>query len=133
MAGEEDVPPWVTFILGQVREQFTEVKQQLGSLVTRDAFSQEQIRVNERLSSLGREIGELKTSNSNLETKLQAEATARVNAETQLARERGQEQKDREKDQANRRWMIFAMIATPFVAAIIAWVLGGGLQPIAGG
>ncbi|QGZ16731.1 hypothetical protein PBI_DEWDROP_84 [Microbacterium phage Dewdrop] len=126
MAGEDGIPPWVTFILDQVRVQFTETNNRIDNLVTRDAFQQEQSRVNEKFDTHGREIGELKAA-------LQAEATARVTAETNLAKAREKEAEDRQKDQANRRWLVFAMIATPFVSAAAVWILGGGLSTVGAG
>lgn len=128
MAAEDEVPPWVTFILGQVQNQFADMKRELATLVTRDSFAQEQSRVNERFAAQGREISEVKRENETLKVNLQAEASARVTSEAALAKERRQEQKDREKEQGNRRWMVFAMIATPFASAAVLWVLNGGLQ-----
>lgn len=118
---EQEVPPWVTFILDRVDGQFETLGKRIDGLVTRDAFLQEQSRVNEKLSIQDNQLSDLKTA-------LQAEATARVNSEQSLARERSQEQKDREKEQANRRWLVFSIIATPFVTAFMIWVLNGGLQ-----
>lgn len=120
MAGEDGIPPWVTFVLDQMRGQFADTNSRIDNLVTRDAFVQEQTRVNERFTAQGREIGELRSA-------LQAEATARVTAETTLAKERTEEQKARDKDRANRGWLIFGMFATPVAGAIVLWILNGGL------
>lgn len=123
MANEEGgIPPWVTFVLDQMRGQFTETNSRIDNLVTRDAFTQEQSRVNEKFTSQGREIGELKSA-------LQAEATARVTSESNLAKAREAEQTDREKEGRTRRWLVFALIATPFVSAFALWIIQGGLTP----
>jgi hypothetical protein len=110
----------VTFVLDQMRGQFADTNSRIDNLVTRDAFVQEQARVNERLMGHDRELGELKGA-------LQAEATARVAAETALGKERSDEAKLREKERANRGWLIFGMFATPIAGAIVLWVLNGGL------
>jgi len=125
VAAEETIPPWVTFILNQVGDQFSTLNKRIDDMVTRDAFQQEQSRVNEKFEAQGKEIGDLKVA-------LQAEATARVTAERALSKEREEERKEREKEQANRRWLVFGMIATPFVSAFVIWLLSGGLQGVVG-
>lgn len=115
MADGDGIPPWVEFVLRQVREQFEGVNQRLDNLVTRDAFVQEQSRVNEKFDAHGRDISETKAA-------LAAEATARVTAEQNLAKERAEDQKDREREAGNRRWMLFGIAASPIVAAIVGWV-----------
>lgn len=128
MAGEEGVPPWVTFILEQVQQQFADMNRRLDTLVSRDAFTQEQNRVNEALQQMRASQDDLRRELEALKSALQSEATARVTAETNLAHARTTEQKDRDKEQAARRWQIFGILASPFASALVIWVLSGGLR-----
>ncbi len=114
---EGEIPPWVTFVLQNVREEFVGVNARLDNLVTRDSFLQEQARVNEKFDVMQRDL-------TRLDVALAAETTARVTAESTLASARAQEQSEREREAGNRRWQVFAMFATPVVGAILAYVAG---------
>lgn len=114
---EGEIPPWVTFVLQNVREEFVGVNARLDNLVTRDSFLQEQGRVNEKFEAQQRDL-------NRLDVALAAETTARLTAESTLATARAQEQSDREREAAAKRWQVFAMFATPIVSAILAYVVG---------
>ncbi|MCJ1709215.1 hypothetical protein [Microbacterium sp. VKM Ac-2923] len=120
-----DIPPWVDFVLRQVGEEFARVNVRLDNLVTRDAFLQEQNRVNENFQRLVREQAEQKAA-------LASETAARLLAERTLAEARAQEQNEREREAGNRRWQVFGMFATPIAALIIGWVVAA-LQSSGGG
>lgn len=121
MAGEDnDIPPWVKWLTEQMDRKFGTLNETLSQLVTRDSFIAEQTRVNEKFSEQGREIGQLRGS-------LEKESLARVTSEQNLAKERLAEQQLREKEQGNRRWMWFALIASPLATLVLTWIAQGGL------
>jgi len=121
VAGEDnDIPPWVKWLTEQMDRKFGTLNETLSQLVTRDSFIAEQTRVNEKFSEQGREIGQLRGS-------LEKESLARVTSEQNLAKERLAEQQLREKEQGNRRWMWFALIASPLATLVLTWIAQGGL------
>lgn len=122
MAGEDnDIPPWVKWLTEQMDRKFGTLNETLSQLVTRDSFIAEQTRVNEKFSEMGREVGQLRGS-------LEKESLARVTAEQNLTKERLVEQQQREKDQGNRRWMWFALVASPLATLVLTWIAQGGLS-----
>lgn len=120
MAGDDDIPPWVKWLTEQMDRKFGTLNETLSQLVTRDSFIAEQTRVNEKFSEMGREVGQLRGS-------LEKESLARVTAEQNLAKERLAEQQQREREQGNRRWMWFALIASPLAVMVLTWIAQGGL------
>ena len=111
-----DIPPWVEFVLRQQGKEFAAVNARLDNLVSRDAFMQEQSRVNEKFEGVVRE-------QAKQEAALASETAARLLAERTLADARAQEQSEREREAGNRRWQVFGMFATPIAALIVAWVV----------
>jgi uncharacterized protein YdaU (DUF1376 family) len=119
--GDDGIPPWVDFVLDRVDKQFDNTNSRIDRLVTQDAFRQEQDRVNQRLTTHDRELGESKAA-------IQAEANARA-TENRLRAEQENAQKDRIiATQKQTQWQWLLIIAGP----IIGWVVGGILPPIGG-
>lgn len=100
--------------IAQMRSEFNG---RFDSLVTRDAFRDERARVDERLSSLGREIGENKAA-------IDAEALARTTEQQATLRAQQHDKAEREKERRARSWQWFALFASPVVSGIIAYVVG---------
>lgn len=109
-----------------LREDFasmrSEFNQRFDNLVTRDAFRDEQRRVDERFSSQGREIGELKAD-------ITAEAQARV-ADTQATlKSQLHEKAEREKIRRATGWqwllLTVSLIGGPVFGALIGSALAG--------
>ena len=120
MAGEESIPEWVKWLNEQMDMGLRSLGDRIDKLVTRDAFEQEQKRVDEKFGGQGREIGDLRA-------KLEAEATARAASELASANKQAQEAQRREGVQRQTNWQWFALFASPVVGALIVWVLNGGL------
>jgi septal ring factor EnvC (AmiA/AmiB activator) len=119
MAADE-IPPWVEFVLAQVSKQFDGVNARLDSLVTRDAFTEEQKRVNEKFDSHGREI-------SSLRADLAAEATARAAERLESANKAAADAQANQRTARQTNWQWLALIASPFIGGFALWILNGGL------
>ncbi|MDQ1113922.1 hypothetical protein QE418_003370 [Microbacterium testaceum] len=112
-----DIPPWVEFVLRRQGEEFAGVNARLDNLVTRDAFLQEQSRVNEKFDGVIRD-------QAKHEAALASETSARLLAERTLSDARAQEQAEREREAGNKRWQIFLTFASPIAGLIVMWVVG---------
>ena len=109
-----------------LREDFASMRQEFNqrfdNLVTRDAFRDEQRRVDDRFTSQGREIGELKTD-------ITAEAQARVADTQQALKAQIHEKNEREKIRRATmwQWLFLAVSLTggPVVGALIGSAMTG--------
>lgn len=103
-----------------LREDFASMRQEFNqrfdNLVTRDAFRDEQRRVDDRFASQGREIGELKTD-------ITAEAQARVADTQQALKAQIHEKNEREKLRRATMWqwlfLAVSLVGGPIVGALI--------------
>lgn len=120
MAGEDGIPPWVEYLTGEMNRRFDSLDGVLRTLVTRDAFRDEQTRVNTELRRQDREIADLKAD-------LKAESTARGAAELKAAEAAKSEAQERQRVQRATNWQWFLVFAGPIVTLIVAWVANGGL------
>jgi hypothetical protein len=116
----DEIPPWVEFVLAQMGKQFDGVNTRLDNLVTRDAFTEEQKRVNEKFDSQGRDI-------SSLRADLVAEATARAAATLEAANKATAEAQASQRTARQTNWQWLALIASPFIGGFAYWILNGGL------
>lgn len=119
MAAEE-IPPWVEFVLAQVSKQFDGVNARLDNLVTRDAFTEEQKRVNEKFDAQGRDISALRAD-------LAAEATARAAERLESANKATADAQANQRTARQTNWQWFALFASPVATALVIWILNGGL------
>lgn len=117
---EDGLPPWVQYLAAQIAEMRTELGGRIDKLVTRDAFRDEQARVNTELQRLGREIGEQQAD-------LKAEASARASERLDSAKQQAEDAKKRQSLERNKNWMWLGIILTPFVGAFVTWLISGGL------
>lgn len=121
MVGEDGIPPWVEYLTGEMNRRFDSLDGELRTLVTRDAFRDEQSRVNAELRRQDREIAELRAD-------LKAESTARGAAELTAANAAKTEAQERQRVARATNWQWFLVIAGPVAAALVAWVASGGLS-----
>lgn len=102
-----------------LREDFQamrlEFQASIRELVTRETFSDERRRVDERFEGQGREISDLKRD-------LAAEAQARVAAEQSALQAQIAERNEREKVRRATMWQWLALIASPIAVIIIGVV-----------
>lgn len=115
-----NIPPWVEFILAQMDKRFDNQDAKLERLVTRDAFREEQSRVNDL-------IRELQKDSAKNASDISSEATARMNAEVaQSTRERDEAQRQQATERQTR-WQWFAIPAAAVAAYLVPWIANGGL------
>lgn len=120
MAGEDGIPPWVEYLTGEMNRRFDALDVVLRTLVTRDAFRDEQSRVNAELRRQDREIADLKAD-------LKAESTARAAAELSAANAAKAEAQERQRVQRQTNWQWFLVIAGPVATLLVSWIASGGL------
>lgn len=120
MAGEDGIPPWVEYLTGEMNRRFDALDGILRSLVTRDAFRDEQTRVNTELRRQDREISDLKAD-------LKAESTARASEQLTAANQAKAEAQERQKVQRATNWQWFLVVAGPLATLLLTWVANGGL------
>ena len=118
---EDGIPPWVEYLTGEMNRRFDSLDGVLRALVTRDAFRDEQSRVNAELRRQDREIAELRAD-------LKAESTARGAAELTAANRAKSEAQERQRVARATNWQWFLVIAGPVAAALVGWVASGGLS-----
>lgn len=118
---DEGIPPWVRYMSDEMNRRFDGISSEIRQLVTRDAFRDEQSRVNDELKRLGREIGDV-------ESDLKAESGARVAAEIASATAAEKTAKEQQSTQKATNWQWFLLLASPFLGALIQWIITGGLQ-----
>lgn len=118
-----NIPPWVEFILAQMDKRFDNQDAKLEKLVTRDAFREEQSRVNDLIRDLQKDVAKNGAD-------ISAEATARANSElVRTGRERDEAQRQQTTERQTR-WQWFLIPAAPLAALAIQWIAGGGMgQP----
>lgn len=121
MTGEDGIPPWVEYLTGEMNRRFDSLDGVLRTLVTRDAFRDEQSRVNAELRRQDREIAELKAD-------LKAESTARGVAELTAANAAKTAAQERQRVAHATNWQWFLVIAGPVAAVLVGWVASGGLS-----
>lgn len=112
---DTEIPPWFNLLREDIAAMRKDFNDRLDRLVSRDAFQQEQQRVNEKFDDQGRDIGRLRTD-------LEKEVQVRVISAETAARERAAEQSLREREAGNRRWGVLAWFASPLISAAVAWV-----------
>lgn len=115
-----NIPPWVEFILAQMDKRFDAQDAKLEKFLTRDAFREEQTRVNDLIRDLQKDTAK-NTSDIN------AEATARMNGEVaRTARERDETQRSQATERQTR-WQWFVIPATAVAGYLVPWILSGGM------
>jgi cytochrome c-type biogenesis protein CcmH/NrfG len=116
---DEAPPGGVAWYFNLLRQDFGELRKEMNEnmkqLVSNETFRSEQSRVNEKFEAVTTAINELAAD-------LAKEVQARVTAEQARLQQKQQEQRDREKEAASRRWQIFAMVASPVVTLIIGFI-----------
>lgn len=118
-----NIPPWVEFMLAQMDKRFDSQDAKLEKLVTRDAFREEQSRVNDLIRDLQKDSAK-NTSDIN------AEATARMNAEVARSSKEREETQRQQATERQTRWQWFAIPAAAVVGYVVPWIANGGLaQP----
>ncbi|MDF2506271.1 MAG: hypothetical protein K0Q52_130 [Microbacterium sp.] len=119
---DDGIPPWVEYLSNLIDRRFAEQGARIDKLVTRDAFSEEQKRVNEKFDAQQQQIAQ---ANANI----QAEATARAASELAAANKATQDAQQQQRTARQTNWQWFALFAVPTVGAIVLWVINGGLVP----
>lgn len=117
---DEGIPPWVEYLTSEMNRRFDSLDGVLRTLVTRDAFRDEQARVNAELRRQDKEIADLKAD-------LKAESAARGAAELAGANAAKSEALERQRVQKATNWQWFGLIAGPIIAYLVGWVSNGGL------
>lgn len=118
-----NIPPWVEFMLAQMDKRFDSQDAKLEKLVTRDAFREEQSRVNDLIRDLQKDSAK-NTSDIN------AEATARMNAEVARSSKEREETQRQQATERQTRWQWFAIPAAAVAGYVVPWIANGGLaQP----
>lgn len=116
-----NIPPWVEFMLAQMDKRFDAQDAKLEKLVTRDAFREEQSRVNDLIRDLQKDTAKNASD-------INAEATARANSEiARTGRERDEAQRQQATERQTR-WQWFLIPAAPLAALFINWFAGGGMS-----
>lgn len=122
MAEEDGIPPWVKYLTDEMNRRFDSLDTKMTQMVSRDAFREEQRRVNDKIDDLSRELGKNASD-------IQAEAGARVASELAAANAARVEAEKRQQVARQTSWQWFALLAAPVVVGIVSWVLAGGLAP----
>jgi hypothetical protein len=115
---EDQMPLWARQFQSEMLRGLSDLRDTIKDAVSRDTFRDEKDRVNGEFIKVYEELKSARDENKDLATKLQAESTARGNAELAAANKVGEEAKQRQRVQAQTNWQWLLILIVP----IVDWV-----------